>query len=266
MIEFDNVSYQYVAGDPIINNLSFRIEKDEKLSLMGPGGSGKSTILKLMCGLIEPDDGVVRLFGEDIYSLSKKKRIELLKSVGVAFQQGGLFDFMTVNQNLCFAMEHMTKLSRTEMDEKVDDLLAQVKLSRTKNMFPFELSGGMQRRVGIARALCTSPVVSAFDEPTSGLDPVTSTIILNMIAELGRRVKESSLLCFTSNVEIGIRFAERIILINEGEIVADGQWKDLILEGDDWVQHFLQTRLIGLDIEYAKGLNLPPKFIEMHWT
>lgn len=266
LIKLENVSYRYSANEPLIEDISFTVNKNEKLSILGPGGCGKSTVLKMICGLVEPKSGVVSLFGEDLSKLSKEQKIELLRSVGVAFQQGGLFDFMTVKENLCFAMEHMTNLSKSEMDSIVDDLLAQVKLSRTKHMFPFELSGGMQRRVGIARALCTNPVVAIFDEPAAGLDPVTSTIILNMIAELGKRVEDSAYICCTSNVEIGVRFAERVIVINEGQVVADGLWKELLVSGSDWVQHFLGTRFIGLDIEYARGLNLPEEFVARHWN
>lgn len=249
----------------LLDDISFSVEAGERVTILGPGGCGKSTILKLICGLLKPDEGKISLFSEDLWSLTDVEKNNLLKSVGIAFQQGGLFDFMSVSDNLKFAMSNMTQLSATEMDDVVEDLLGKVKLARTKDMFPYELSGGMQRRVGIARALCTNPVISIFDEPTAGLDPVTSTIILNMIAELGARVKNSSLICCTSNVEIGIRFASRIILIHEGKIVADGNWKDLLLNGDEWTRYFLGTRFIGLDLEYARGLNLPEQFIEKHW-
>ena len=183
----------------------------------------------------------------------------------MAFQQGALFDFMTVSENLMFAMENMTDLTPPAMAERIDTLLAGVKLGRTKAMFPYELSGGMQRRVGIARALATDPTVAIFDEPTSGLDPVTSTIILNMIAALAGEGNDRSLLVVTSNVEIGIRFADRLLVLNEGEIIADGPWRELLLHGSDWVRHFLGVRLIGLDLEYAKGLKLPREFIDQHW-
>lgn len=265
MIKLENVKFRYEKTEPLIEGISFEVSKNEKLSILGPGGCGKSTILKLICGLVEPAEGKVSLFDEDLNRLGKNEKIELLKSVGVAFQQGGLFDFMTVNENLKFAMENMTNFNSEKMDDIIVDLLAQVKLSRTLNMFPFELSGGMQRRVGIARALCTNPVISIFDEPTAGLDPVTSTIILNMIAELGSRISDSALICCTSNVEIGIRFAKRVIIVNEGKIIADGDWKELLVSGDEWVKHFLGTRFIGLDIEYARGLDLPEKFIQKHW-
>ena len=268
LIVLSDVKQQF-GGLTILNNISFSVAAGEKVSLMGPGGCGKSTILKVLLGLIKPERGEVELCGTDMVSGEPDEQREVLKHVGMAFQQGALFDFMTVEENLMFAMENMTEKSEEEMRETVDFLLEGVKLTRTKNMLPHELSGGMQRRVGIARALCTNPNVAIFDEPTSGLDPVTSTIILNMISELsqsGDANKEDCQMVVTSNVEIGIRFADRIILVNEGKVVADGPWRELLVTGSDWVKNFLGVRFIGLDKEYALELDLPEKFVELHWS
>jgi phospholipid/cholesterol/gamma-HCH transport system ATP-binding protein len=174
---------------PVLKNISFRIQPGERVSLLGPGGCGKSTILKILLGLTPPDSGDVQLMDRDMVTASEREKQQTLRKVGMAFQQGGLFDFMTVEENLVFAMEHMTDMDAGEMSQKIDALLKTVKLTRTRRMFPHELSGGMKRRIGIARALATDPVVSIFDEPTSGLDPVTSTIILNMIHELGTQTE-----------------------------------------------------------------------------
>ena len=265
MIEFRAVSKAF-QGHSILKNLSFKINQGEKVSILGPGGCGKTTVLKIAVGLVPPDTGSCLLANQDIYALSEEERIALMTRVGVAFQQGALFDFMTVRENLIFAMEHMTKFTASEMEKKVESLLEAVKLSRTGNMYPYELSGGMKRRVGIARALCTEPDLAIFDEPTSGLDPVTSTIILNMILDLARDKHERTLVVATNNVEIAIRFAERVILIHEEKIVADGPWRELILTGSEWVQTFLSVRFIGLDKEYAQGLDLPKAFMDQHWT
>jgi phospholipid/cholesterol/gamma-HCH transport system ATP-binding protein len=156
-------------------------------------------------------------------------------------------------------------MSTEQMDGRVRELLDGVKLGRTAGMYPFELSGGMQRRVGIARALCTQPQMAIFDEPTSGLDPVTSTIILNMILALSGSGQDHAQLIVTSNVEIGIRFADRLIVLNEGRVVADGPWRELLMSGPNWVRHFLGVRFIGLDLDYAYELKLPQAFIDAHW-
>lgn len=250
----------------LLNNITFSVEKGERVALVGPGGCGKSTILKILLGLLTPQEGEVLLMGEDITAAGEGEKRELLKSVGMAFQQGALFDFMTVEENLLFAMDNMTEKSTEEKHKRVIELLEGVKLGRTTKQYPFELSGGMQRRVGIARALCTDPILAIFDEPTSGLDPVTSTIILNMITELGGSDEpDKAQMVVTSNVEIGIRFAKRIIVINEGRVVADGPWRELLVDSSDWVKNFLGVRFIGLDLSYAKELDLPDKFIAQHW-
>jgi len=249
----------------LLNDISFKIKAGERVSMVGPGGCGKSTILKILLGLLRPDGGTVSLIDTDMINAPEQERQQILRSVGMAFQQGALFDFMTVKENLLFAMDNMTTLSMEEKDTKIEQLLNAVKLGRTAQMFPFELSGGMQRRVGIARALCTDPVMAIFDEPTSGLDPVTSTIILNMILELAGSRTDNAQIVVTSNVEIGIRFAERIIVVNDGVVVADGPWRELLLTGPEWVRHFLGVRFIGLDLEYAHELKLPKEFIAKHW-
>jgi phospholipid/cholesterol/gamma-HCH transport system ATP-binding protein len=264
VISIRNVALSFGAT-PLLKDVTFEVKKGERVSLIGPGGCGKSTILKILLGLIKPDRGDVELMGTHMETAAEEERQVTLRRVGMAFQQGALFDFMTVRENLLFAMENMTDMSYADMEGRVKELLVGVKLGRTAQMFPYELSGGMQRRVGIARALCTSPVVAIFDEPTSGLDPVTSTIILNMILALGGQSDEHAQMVVTSNVEIGIRFADRLIVVNEGRVVADGPWRELLLTGPEWVRHFLGVRFIGLDLEYAHELKLPQGFIDKHW-
>ncbi len=266
MIELRDVRKSFV-GEDLLKGVSFSVNPGERISLLGPGGCGKSTILKLIVGLLTPDSGHIALMGRDMSEItSDTQRRQVLRKVGMAFQQGALFDFMTVRENLFFAMEHMTDFSAEEMDLRVKSLLCAVKMSRAENQYPFELSGGMQRRVGIVRALATDPVAAFFDEPTAGLDPVTSTIILNMIMELAGKSADQALVVATSNVEIAIRFANRIVVIHEGRVVADGPWRELLTEGSPWVQHFLRVRLIGLDEDYARELDLPQKFIDRHWA
>jgi phospholipid/cholesterol/gamma-HCH transport system ATP-binding protein len=220
--------------------------------------------MKILLGLTPADQGAARLFDVNMMTASESEKQQLLKQVGVAFQQGALFDYLTVADNLKFAMENMTDFDEARQEKIVTDLLEAVKLTRTRNMYPYELSGGMQRRVGVARALATSPQLAIFDEPTAGLDPVTSTIILNMINRLVDLGDQRSMIVITSSVEIGIRFAERVIVINDGKVLGDGLWKDLLLYGDPWVQNFLGVRLKGIDINYAFELGLPELFIKQH--
>lgn len=256
-----NVSYEDIR---ILNGASFSIKPGERVSIVGPGGSGKTTILKAICGLIPIEKGSARVFDQNMEEASGVERHALMKRIGVAFQQGGLFDFMTVKENLEFAMSHMTEATNPEQEVVIDRLLEAVKLIRTKSMFPYELSGGMQRRVGLARAMCTDPEIALFDEPTAGLDPVTSTIILNMIGQMGGHENKKTLVIATSNVEIAVRFARRLILIYEGKVHADGDWADLLTHGDEWTKYFLSVRFMGLSKDYMSGLSLPSEFIEAH--
>ncbi len=264
MIKVQGIAKEF-DGITILNDISFNVDAGEKVSLIGPGSSGKSTILKIILGLVRPQQGNILLLDEDIHTLSTQAQCDVLRRVGMAFQQGGLFDFMTVEDNLAFAMTHMTDYSQSKIKERIHELLAGVKLSGAEKKFPFELSGGMQKRVGIARALATSPDLAIFDDPTAGLDPVTSTIILNMINDLGKKNDQTTLLIATSNVEIALRFSDRIVIVHESAVVADGLWRDLLLNGSDWVKHFLSVRLIGLDLEYAKVLDLPQEFVQKYW-
>lgn len=260
MILFDQVSKSY--GElPILRDVSLTINAGERVSIVGPGASGKTTLLKLLIGLVPPDKGHVKIFDRDLVGLSETDLQELLKDVGVAFQQGALFDYMTVKENLLFAMENMRGFSPTEQEDRVSRLLTAVKLPHTADMFPYELSGGMQRRVGIARCLCTDPHIAIFDEPTSGLDPVTSTIILNMIHELAGHTEDGVQLIATTAVEIALRFSERIIILKDAKIVGDGPWQELLVHGSPWVRYFLGVRLKGISPAYAAELGLPEEFL-----
>ena len=149
----------------ILRGVSFQIDSGERVSLIGAGGCGKTTLLKLVLGLLTPDAGQVEVMQVQARNdASDPEWREVLKKIGMAFQQGGLFDFMTVEQNLLFAMHRMTDFERQEMEERITFLLDKVKLQRARTMFPYQLSGGMQRRVGIARALSIAPTIAIFDE------------------------------------------------------------------------------------------------------
>lgn len=228
-------------GRRVLDGVDLKMTRGEHLSILGAGGSGKSTLLKGMLGLIAPDRGTVNLFGQNINLLGRQEKNELLTRVGMAFQLGALFDFMTVRENILFAMENMTDLPAYDMEEKVHRMLASVNLPTAARKLPSELSGGMRRRVGIVRALSTSPDLALLDEPTAGLDPVTSAVVIDMIHKLAVEVG-SSLLCVTSSVEVAFTFARRVAILNDGRLIAKGTWKELHDLHDPWITHFLDVR------------------------
>lgn len=225
----------------LLSGVSLEVREGERLALLGPGGCGKSTLLKIMLGLVPPDGGTVEIFGKKIFELDRQGRSEVLRQIGMAFQQGALFDFMTVRENIIFAMENMTKLSLIEMEERVVSMLESVALPSASRKIPSELSGGMRRRVGIVRALATNPRLAFLDEPTAGLDPVTTNIVIEMIHRLADKI-DSTLVCVTSSVEVAFTFAQRVAILKDGRIIGQGTWAELHALGDPWILNFLDVR------------------------
>lgn len=240
IVEVQNFHKSY-EGRSVLSGIELKMKKGDHLSILGAGGSGKSTLLKGMLGLVQPDLGQVSLFGQNIFQLGRQERNALLNRVGMAFQLGALFDFMTVRENILFAMHNMTDLPDFEMEERVHRMLASVNLPAAARKLPSELSGGMRRRVGIVRALSTSPDLALLDEPTAGLDPVTSAVVIDMIHKLAAEIG-SSLLCVTSSVEVAFTFARQVAILNGGRLVAQGTWKELHELNDPRITEFLDIR------------------------
>lgn len=229
------------ADKPVLNGVDLVLRRGERLSILGPGGSGKSTLLKVIIGLIRPDGGRIEMLGTDLLTADRQTRSEVLRRAAMAFQLGGLFDFMNVRENILFAMENMTDLLPSVMDERVAELLQAVNLPHAASKLPSELSGGMRRRVGIVRAMATAPELGLFDEPTAGLDPVTSTMVIDMIHQIAEKIG-TACLCVTSSVEVAFTFSERVALLRDGRIAAMGDWDELQAVPDEWLRHFLNVR------------------------
>ncbi|HUK24307.1 MAG TPA: ATP-binding cassette domain-containing protein [Terriglobales bacterium] len=193
IVRFQDVSIAF-EDKPLLDGISFQLARGETKALLGVAGSGKSTILKLTLGLIKPDSGSIYVLGEDVTRMSEEQLFDLRRNIGIVFQESALFDSLTVRDNVAFRLMEEGGTSEEEIERRVLEALRFVELERTVNMFPAELSGGMRRRVGIARTIITQPEVLLYDSPTGGLDPVTSNTIIELIVKQRDLYKISSLL------------------------------------------------------------------------
>jgi phospholipid/cholesterol/gamma-HCH transport system ATP-binding protein len=226
----------------VLDGVSLTVGEGEHLSLIGESTSGKSVLFKVIVGLIRPDDGEVLVFGQDMARIGENEKRRVLKDVEMQFQSGALFDSMTVKENLGFVLDEAGGKSRPEKEKIIEDLLRGVNLWAAANKYPYELSGGMQKRAAVARALCTFPRLALFDEPAAGLDPVTSVRIIQMLGSLLAE-HHMTVLAATTSVHLAKKFSDRFVLLQEGRVHADGLWSDLLAQGDDYTRKFLSRDL-----------------------
>ncbi len=243
IVSLKDVSVSFVKDKPVLQNLNLSIQAGEVISILGPGGCGKSTLLKVILGIIHPNYGKIELYGQDVATLSAEEQMKFRKKIGIAFQQGALFDFMTVRENILFAMENMTNFSLEEREYRVKHFLNQVNLPDVEDKIPSELSGGMRRRVGIVRAMVTNPDLALLDEPTAGLDPVTTSIVIDMIHSIGKKIN-ATMVCVTSSVEVAFRFSSKVGILRDGAIVGVGTREELLQLNDEWMTRFLTLRAL----------------------
>lgn len=240
VVSLKNVSVTF-DKKVILDDLNLDLTKGEILSVLGASGSGKSTLLKIILGTLQPEKGHVYLFEKNFATIRQREKERLRKSMGMAFQQGALFDFMTVRENILFAIKNMTKMTEEEAEKHTNTLLAQVNLPDVGDRIPAELSGGMKRRVGIARAIATNPKLFLFDEPAAGLDPVTTTLVIEMIKKLVSNLK-ATMICVTSNVDAAFRFSQEVAILHDGKIIGKGVKEELLALKNDWLTKFLTIR------------------------
>ncbi len=228
MIEIKNVSFSY--GDtPVLKNISFNVGSSESVVVMGPSGSGKSTILRLILGLECPQSGEICVDGLNICNLKEKEKQEIRKKIGMVFQDGALFDSMSVWENVGFYLLEHTKLSLEEVGKRAVEMLGFVGLDAKEimNKLPEQLSGGMQRRVAIGRSLLsTAPKAMLYDEPTTGLDPQSTENVLELIDKLNKE-RDIATIVVTHEIVDAIGFAGRFIIIIDGQIAFDGSLEEL---------------------------------------
>lgn len=216
-IRFEDVSKSF-SGEPVLRNITFRVEEAETKVLMGGSGAGKTTLLKMVPGLVKPDAGRVLVQGRDITPLSEDELMEIRRSIGVVFQESALFDSLSVGDNVAYRMFEDRQLPFREIEKTVRRVLGFVGLEDAIDKMPSELSGGMQRRVAIARALVGTPKILLYDEPTAGLDPITSRTICDLIIRLRDLEGVASILVTTDLTSAKTLASEMAETSSEGEI------------------------------------------------
>jgi phospholipid/cholesterol/gamma-HCH transport system ATP-binding protein len=258
-IIFEDVSISF-EDSPVLDGVSFELRRGETKVVLGVAGSGKSTILKLCLGLLQPDRGRIYVLGHDITTMSEEELFDLRSKVGIVFQESALFDSLTVRDNVAFRLmeEH---LPESEVEKRVRESLSFVELEEAIDKFPAELSGGMRRRVGIARAIITQPEVLLYDSPTGGLDPITSTTIIELIMKQ-RDVFKTSALMVTHRLQDGFTLAGHyydpaskhmkpsdgkpsldirtsFMILREGKAVFEGSAHELGMVQDPYIKEYI---------------------------
>jgi len=221
----------------VLNGITFQVAQGETVAVIGRSGGGKSVLLKLLIRLQLPDSGSIRIADEEVTSLGDRQLNEVRKKIGFLFQQAALYDSLTVEENIAFPLSRHSKMSAQEQGKRVRELLGEVGMDQDRGKWPSQISGGMQNRVGLARALALDPQILLFDEPTAGLDPITAEEIGKLIADLKQKHQVSAIVV-THDVHGASAYSDRMILLHNGNIKAEGSFEDLQQSKDEFVSRF----------------------------
>jgi phospholipid/cholesterol/gamma-HCH transport system ATP-binding protein len=258
VVVFDDVSITFDIK-PVLHHISFSVQRGETRIILGPAGCGKSVLMKLANGLMQPDSGSIRIFGQEITTMSEYDMFKLRARIGMVFQESALFDSLSVEENVAYRLRE-DHVPEAEAHARVQEGLKFVELEQAISKFPPELSGGMRRRVSIARALITKPDLILYDSPTGGLDPITSTTIVDLVIKQ-RDVSRTTSLVITHRLQDAFRLAThrfnqqtneveplpdghiddstRFLVLNDGGVVFDGTTRELVHTEDPWLKEYL---------------------------
>ena len=260
VVRFENVSMGF-EDKTVLDEISFHLPRGETKAVFGVAGSGKSTLLKLALGLLKPDAGSIYVLGNDITQMREEELFELRRKVGIVFQESALFDSLSVRENVAFRLMEEGNISDEEIERRVREVLSFVELEHTLDKFPAELSGGMRRRVAIARAIITEPEILLYDSPTAGLDPVTSTTIVELIVKQ-RDVYKTSSLMVTHRLQDAFVMASHyfdrqtnrmrrlppgargevpmsFLILRDGKVIFDGDAQELAHSKDEYIREYI---------------------------
>jgi len=239
VIEINNLSKKF-GNQEVLKDVNLQLFNGENLVVLGKSGSGKSVLIKCIVGLLNPGGGTIEVLGENVGTLNNNELGELRKKIGFLFQSGALYDSMTVRQNLEFPLMRVkSHLTQKERNEKISEVLENVGLADAIDKMPSQLSGGMRKRISLARTIVVDPLIMLYDEPTTGLDPVTSDEISLLINSIQKKYKTSSII-ITHDIECARRTANRVIMLQDGEVYSEGKLAEFEHSDDRILQSFFK--------------------------
>jgi phospholipid/cholesterol/gamma-HCH transport system ATP-binding protein len=239
LIEINNLKIGF-KEQGVLKNVSLKLHNGENLVVLGKSGSGKSVLIKCIVRLLKADSGTINVFGRDVNSLDNIELSEVRKKIGFLFQSGALYDSMTVRQNLEFPLRrHKKHLTEKEIEDKINEVLVNVGLADALNKMPSQLSGGMRKRISLARTIVVDPLIMLYDEPTTGLDPATSDEISLLINDVQKKYRTTSLI-ITHDIECARKTANRLIMIEDGEVYKEGKIADFEKSTDPLIKSFFK--------------------------
>lgn len=239
IVDVDRV-YKSYGPQHVLNGVSLSVHPGETRAVLGRSGTGKSVLLRLIVGLQEPDSGSVRVFGQDTAGLTLDQLAPIRKKMGFLFQHAALYDSLNVGENVAFPLVHHRKdLTKADRDDRVRQVLSEVGMEKQSEKMPADLSGGMQKRIGLARALVLEPELLLLDEPTAGLDPIGSAEINELVLKL-QKEHHMAFIVVTHDMHSARTIADRLTLLNKGCVVIDGSFDELQNSDDEFVREFLK--------------------------
>ncbi len=243
MIEIRNL-YKVFGAQMILNNMNLTVRRGETKAIIGRSGVGKSVLLKNIVGLIRPDSGSIKINGVEVTNLNEKEYDRLRMEIGMVFQGGALFDSMNVGENVGFVLNEFMNLDKKTVADKVHDALGLVGLKDVEHLMPSQLSGGMKKRVSLARVLCMEPHIILYDEPTSEVDPITAAAINKLIIELRDKLKVTSIIV-THDMNSAYQVADSIAMFYKGQVIADGKPEEIKNSKHPVIQQFIHGEAHG---------------------
>ena len=236
--------YKAFGDNEVLCGVDLDVHSKENVAVLGRSGTGKSVLIKIICGLLKQDQGEVNVLGQEVELLSDRKLQELRLQIGFSFQNSALYDSMTVRENLAFPLvRHAKHLTKKEVKEQIERVLNEVGLLQSINQMPSELSGGQRKRIGIARTLILRPKIMLYDEPTSGLDPITSIEINNLINQVKHKFNTTSII-ITHDLTCAKTTGDKVAMLYDGKFIKKGTFDEVFASEDERIQHFYKYNFI----------------------